>query len=153
MDKTFVDPFIDATRNVLDMMASTKVEAGTPYLKKDQVAQGDVSAIIGLTGDISGTVSVSFSQECAVPIVASMLGEEITEMNSVINDAVGEITNMISGQARRALDGLGRPLQAAIPTVITGKNHTITHMTNQPVVAIPFNTDSGTFTIEVCFGT
>ena len=86
-----------------------------------------------------------------LPIVSSMLGEEIKEMSSVTNDAVGEITNMISGQARRALDELGRTLQAAIPTVVSGKNHAITHMTNAPVVAIPFKTDSGKFTIEVCF--
>jgi chemotaxis protein CheX len=151
MDVIFINPFIDATLNVLEMMASTKASAGTPYLKKDQVAQGDVSAIIGLTGEIGGTLSVSFSQECVLPIVASMLGEEIKEMNSVINDAVGEIINMISGQARRTLDELGRTLRAAIPTVISGKNHTITHMTDHPVVAIPFNTDRGKFTIEVCF--
>jgi chemotaxis protein CheX len=80
-----------------------------------------------------------------------MLGEEMKDMNEEINDAVGEITNMISGQARQKLADLGRALKAAIPTVITGKNHTIKHMTTYPIIAIPFNTDNGEFTIEVCF--
>jgi chemotaxis protein CheX len=46
---------------------------------------------------------------------------------------------------------MGRPLQAAIPSVIMGKGHQITHITNHPVVAIPFQTDNGGFTIEVSF--
>ncbi len=151
MDVKVVNPFIDATLNVLETMAYTKAEAGKPYVKQDQVAKGDVSAVIGLLGDVSGTVSVSFEETCVLPLVSSMLGEEIKEMNNEINDAVGEITNMISGQARLALEELGRSLRAAIPIVIAGKNHSITHMTNYPVIAIPFSTKNGKFTIEVCF--
>lgn len=151
MDVTFINPFIEATLDVLETMASTKAVAGKPYLKQGQVAAGDVSAVIGLTGEVSGTVSVTFTEACILPIVSNMLGEEIREMNSHITDAVGETTNMIAGLARRKLDELGRPLQAAIPTVVSGKNHTITHTTNYPVVAIPLSTDSGGFTIEVCF--
>jgi len=52
MDAKFIDPFISATLNVLDTMAFTKAEAGKPYLKKDQIASGDVSGVIGLTGEV-----------------------------------------------------------------------------------------------------
>ena len=79
-----------------------------------------------------------------------MFGEEIKELNEEIKDAAGEITNMISGQARKILDELGRTLHGAIPSVIMGKNHTLTHMTTSPIIAIPFSTDNGDFTIEVC---
>lgn len=72
------------------------------------------------------------------------------ELNEEIKDAVGEITNMISGQARKELEELGRSLKAAIPTVVMGKNHSITHITSHPIIAIPFSTDNGDFTIEVC---
>jgi len=132
-------------------MASTKAEAGKPYLKKDQVARGDVSGVIGLTGETRGTISISFSEASILPIVSNMLGEEMKEMNEEIKDAVGEVTNMISGQARKRLDEQGRSLKAAIPTVIMGKDHSITHMTTYPIIAIPFSTDNGEFTIEVCF--
>ena len=44
-------------------MASTKAQAGKPYLKKHQVAGGDVSMVIGLTGDCKGTVAVSFAKK------------------------------------------------------------------------------------------
>jgi len=151
MDVHFINPFIEATLNVLETMASTKAKAGKPYLKKDQVARGDVSGIIGLTGDTRGTISVSFTEKSILPIVSNMVGEKIKELNEEIKDAVGEITNMISGQARKRLDELGKPLRAAIPSVIMGKNHTITHVTTHPIIAIPFTTDNGEFTVEVCF--
>ena len=151
MDVRLINPFITATLHVLETMASTKAEAGKPYLKKDEVARGDVSGVIGMTGETKGTVSVSFTEKSILAIVSNMLAEEIKELNEEIKDAVGEITNMISGQARKALEELGRPLKAAIPTVIMGKNHTITHVTTYPIIAIPFSTDNGEFTIEVCF--
>lgn len=151
MDVRLVNPFIDATRSVLGTMASTNAEAGKPYMKNDQIAQGDVSGVIGLTGKTRGTVSISFTEDCILSIVSNMLGEEMMELNNDIKDAVGEITNMITGQARQKLEEMGMSLKAAIPTVITGKNHTITHITVAPVMAIPFTTDNGKFTIEVCF--
>ncbi|RZB35766.1 MAG: hypothetical protein SRB2_02816 [Desulfobacteraceae bacterium Eth-SRB2] len=42
-----INPFINATLNVLETMAFVKSEAGKPYLKKDNVARGDVSGING----------------------------------------------------------------------------------------------------------
>ena len=61
MDVNLINPFIDATLNVLETMTSTKAEPGKPYLKKGQVASGDVSGVIGLTGEARGTISVSFT--------------------------------------------------------------------------------------------
>lgn len=150
MDVNLINPFIDATLNVLETMTSTKAEPGKPYLKKDQVATGDVSGVIGLTGEARGTISVSFTEKSILAIVSSMFKEEMKELNEEVKDAVGEITNMISGDARKKLEELGRSLKAAIPTVIMGKNHTISHMTTSPIIAIPFSTDNGGFTVEVC---
>lgn len=151
MDVKLINPFIVATLHVLETMASTKTKAGKPYLKNEEVAKGDVTGVIGLTGDSRGTVSVSFSEKCILAIVSKMFAEELTELNDEITDAVGELTNMISGQARQKLELVGKSLKAAIPTVIMGKDHTISHITSYPVVAIPFTTDNGDFTIEISF--
>ena len=151
MDVKMINPFIEATLHVLETMAFTMAEGGKPYLKTDQIAKGDVSGILGLTGDAKGTISVSFSEKSILTIVSNMFGEEIEELNEEVKDAVGEITNMISGQARQKLDELGMSLKAAIPTVIMGKSHSITHFTKERIIAIPFTTENGGFTIEVCF--
>ncbi len=150
MDAKMINPFINATMNVLETMAFTKSEPGKPYLKKDDVAQGDVSGVIGFTGETNGTVAVTFDESCILKIVTNMFGEEMTEMNNDIADAVGELTNMISGQARKELEEIGKIFHGAIPTVVTGKNHKLESMTSGPKIAIPFKTEAGSFTIEVC---
>ena len=151
MDVRLINPFINATINVLETMAFIRVEAGTPYLKKDNTATGDVSGVIGLTGVANGTIAVTFEAECILAVVSGMFGEEMHELNNEIADAVGELTNMISGQARRELEEIGKRFKAAIPSVVTGKNHSIIHYTDGPKIAIPFTTEKGDFTIEVCF--
>ena len=146
---TLAKPFVTATVDVLSMMAMVTPTAGKPYVKKDMVAKGDISGIIGLTGDSRGIVSVSFKKDCAVSIVKNMLGGDIQDILTDVQDAVGEITNMISGQARRILAEGGTTLQSGTPTVIMGKSHTISHVSSSPIMAIPFDTEFGQFTIEV----
>jgi chemotaxis protein CheX len=149
LDVKYINPFIEATYHVLETMAKTTAEGGTPYLKNGLIAKGDVSAIIGLTGDVSGTLSISFEETCILAIVSNMFNEKVA-MNEEIKDAVGELCNMISGQARQRLDGLGLNLKAGIPSLIMGKGHTVKHISDKRIIAIPFTCADSNFTIEVC---
>jgi Predicted inhibitor of MCP methylation, homolog of CheC len=115
------------------------------------VAQGDVTGLVGLTGEKNGSVSISFSRPCAVAIVKGMLGDDISDIMNDVRDAVGEITNMVSGQARAGLAEKGMVFQGSTPSVIMGDGHTISHMAKTPIMAIPFQTEHGDFTIEFCF--
>ena len=151
MDPSLAKPFIKATKDVLSSVASLEVVAGTPYVKKDKRARGDVSAIIGVTGDKNGTFSISFDRKTAIHIVKQMLGDAIEDIMQDVQDAMGEITNMISGHARVGLADMGLKLQGSTPSVIMGDNHTIAHMTSAMAIAIPFSCDAGTFTLEFCF--
>ncbi|MEW5773859.1 MAG: chemotaxis protein CheX [Thermodesulfobacteriota bacterium] len=148
-DAKVVKPFLHAVENVISTMAMVEVKAGKPYMKRDNVACGDVSGIISMSGDRNGTISVTFSEAAIKVIVSNMLGEQITEMNQDVKDAVGELTNMISGQARRGLAEIGMTMNGGIPTVITGKDHSISHICKDPLLAIPFETPNGPFTVEV----
>ena len=144
-------PFIQATIHVLSTMACITPVAGTPYIKNNDLAQGDVSAVVGITGYKSGTISVTFTKKCAIGVVRGMLGDDIQDVVQDTKDAVGEITNMISGQARSGLTEIGLNFQGSTPTVIMGDNHTISHITKSSVVAIPFTSNAGEFTVEFSF--
>jgi len=150
MDVRFINPFLNGTVSVLKTMAFIEPEHGKPYLKKDSIARGDVSGIIGLTGAVTGSMALSFSEGAILKIVSNMLGEEIKEVNGDITDAVGEITNMVSGVARKELESIGLTVSAAIPTVVSGKSHSIKHILSGPSVVIPFETEEGSFVVDVC---
>jgi chemotaxis protein CheX len=143
--------FIKATNEVLSTMAMISPVAGKPYVKKDNTARGDVTGVIGLTGDRMGTISVTFTQSCALAVVKNMLGDDIQDVVQDTRDAVGEITNMISGKTRQLLAETGLTILSATPTVIMGKNHSVYHISSEPIIAIPFTTDFGDFTVEFCF--
>ena len=150
MSMTIGKHFISATTHVLSAMANIVPHAGTPYVKETMFAKGDVSAIVGITGHARGSISVSFTKPCAIALVKGMLGDDIQDIIQDTRDAVGEITNMISGQARASLAEAGMVFQGATPTVIMGDGHTIGHVSRGPVIAIPFTTEHGEFTIEFC---
>ncbi len=151
MNIEFINPFINATMSVLETMCMLPSTPGTPYVKKDNKAIGDVSGILGLAGEQTGSFAVSFSESCILRAVSNMLGEEITTLNKDVEDAVGEITNMISGGARRELGENGFHFEMALPTVVIGKNHSISHIGRGETVVIPFSTDAGPYVVEVSF--
>ncbi len=144
-------PFIRATIDILQTMAGIGATAGTPYIKKTHQAKGDVSALVGVTGDRVGTIAVSFTRPCALALVRGMLGDDIQDVLQDTQDAVGEVTNMVSGQARAGLAEMGVVLQGSTPTVIVGDGHVVRHISPCPVVAIPFHSPAGEFTVEFCF--
>jgi chemotaxis protein CheX len=152
-DAKIVRPFLEAVKNVIGTMAMIEVVPGKPFMKRDTVASGDVTGVIGITGDRNGTMSVTFTRPCIQAVVGNMLGEPVDELNQDVRDAVGELTNMISGQARRGLQMLGVRLEAGIPTVVTGENHSIAHISREPILAVPFSTTHGDFTLEVSLET
>jgi len=150
MDVRFINPFLDGVREVLKTMTFTDAEMEKPYLKKNDAAHGEVSGIIGFTGDIIGSLAVSFESSCICGIATSMLGEQFHEPNRDVLDAVGELTNMISGVARTKMEKDGLLVFAAIPSVIVGKDHIISHILKAPSIVIPFSTPHGRFVIDIC---
>lgn len=150
MDVKFINPFLYGTAEVLNKMANVKPVAGKPFAKTHDTAYGDVSGIIGMTGDAIGSLALTFSEKCIIGIVSKMLGESHNEINKEVLDAVGELTNMISGASRKLMEKDNLKVFAAIPTVVFGKNHTVRHVIQGPSIVIPFQTESGDFVIDVC---
>jgi len=135
---------------VIKTMAFIEAKPGKVYLKQTSVAYGDVSGIIGITGDATGSLAISFTESCILDVVNKMLGENYPNATQEVFDAVGEITNMISGVARNYLEKDGMQVYAAIPSIVYGKDHTINHILKSPSIVIPFMTEKGSFVVDVC---
>lgn len=150
-----IDPFVDAVTNVLTTMAFTTPQPGTAFKRNHRQpseSEGDITAIIGMTGLVNGSMAISFSEKAILHIVSNMFGETCEEIDGEVRDAVGELCNMINGDARRTLEGAGMSIFASIPTIVSGKGHHITHSVAGPSTVIPFSVgaDAPLF-IEVCF--
>jgi chemotaxis protein CheX len=147
-----IGPFVKATTQVLETMAFLSPTPGEAYTKKRGTPTGDVTGVVGIMGSgYTGSVAVSFSESCIMAVVSNLLGEQITELRPDVLDAVGELTNMISGAARAEFSNSGLELEAGIPAVICGHAHVIAHASEAQVTVIPFTTEHGAFTVEACF--
>ena len=149
-----IQQFVEATTTVLGTMAMVEATVTKPFVKQNTVAHGDITGVIGFSnpqGKGKGTMSLTLTTSSALGIVGSMLYEEQAQLNDTVIDAVGELTNMISGQARKGLVNMGMVFEGAIPSVITGKGHTVRHVSTTAVLAIPFETKHGALMVEVCF--
>ncbi|MBI3599527.1 MAG: chemotaxis protein CheX [Nitrospinae bacterium] len=153
MNVDYINPFLNATINVLETMAFIKPQQSRkPYLKKrEDLTKGDVTGIIGLTGHERGSIAVSFSKKCILRIIKGMLGEEKCYIDTEVRDAAGELTNMIAGDGRRILSSMGYNFEASIPTIIVGPNHYIEHTTKGSIIVIPFKIEDNPFFVEACF--
>ena len=149
MKAEHINPFLNAAINVIATMAQIEVKAGKPDLKRGNVTMGVVNGVIGLASkEHLGNMIVSFDEGCILGIVSKMLGEHFTVIGKDVLDAVGEITNMISGGAKRELNELGYLFEMALPVIITGKQVAIHQLLDGPTISIPFTTPFGTFQVE-----
>ncbi len=151
LDVNFINPFLDATISVLEVQTQTKAKAGTPHLKKEEEKlMGDISGVIGLVADaFTGTVVISFPEATFLKLISRMLGEEFTSITPEIKDGAGELTNIIFGQAKIDLNKKGYGIKTALPSVVTGKDHTVSDFSKGPKIIIPFECDVGSFAVEI----
>jgi chemotaxis protein CheX len=145
----YINPFLSATVNVIQTMSGLKLVPGKPSVKADNRTWGIVSGVIGMaSAKLRGNMVVSFDQPSILSIVSKLLGEEFTTIDQDVIDAVGELTNMISGNAKKELSEKGFKFDMALPVMILGKDVEIMQLTKGPILSIPFDLDRGKFVVE-----
>ncbi len=146
----WINPFIEATYSIIEAVAAVKVSMDKPLkIRQSNTVGYDVSGIIGLTGEATGSIALSFPKKTALNIVSDFIGEDVLGIDSDTMDAVGELTNMIAGRAKKLFAEKGIRMKISIPTVILGKGHTINTKKNIPSIEIPFKSEEGDFAILV----
>ena len=138
MDVKYINPFVLAAQTVFKTMLGIEVAMGKPALKEIRSASGDVTGIMSLVGDKKGMVAISFRIKGALFIFNSLVGDAADKMGPEVVDAIGELTNIISGQARKEFENGGIILKASIPMVVVGKEVETNFITKLPVVSLPF---------------
>src|SRR5271165_6222184 len=147
MKVDYINPFIAATLNVFDTMVGVELHRGSPSLKDGFQPSYEVSAVIGLSGKAKGTVVLSLDRDVAIQVAAALLQEQPPELNADVADAMGEMANMIAGQAKAQLEHLSMSL--GLPAVVTGKGHCIEFPRNAMRICIPFRCVWGPLDLEV----
>jgi chemotaxis protein CheX len=82
-------------------------------------------------------------------VYEKMLGEKHDKITEEIEDAAGEILNMIYGHAKTILKEREIPLEKALPSVMRGENIKIVCNTVSPTIELVFGSEIGEFHMEL----
>jgi chemotaxis protein CheX len=110
-----------------------------------------ISSLVGMAGTYNGMVSLHMPWDLAIRITSYMSGMEVTELGNDVNDAMGEITNMIAGSFKQHLSKSGLDTHLSTPSVIYGNEYVITLNNNPDQIAVRFATDDDWFMVAVAF--
>lgn len=146
MNTTLVACFVKSVKNVLTTMAGIQCQLGTPALKASPAPTHDVSALVGFSGEVTGSVVVTFSEKAAIDVVEAFAGEELSLDSEDFADAIGELCNMIAGNAKK---DFGLKANIGIPTVIIGPGHTVARLRDVPCIVVPCTSEVGDFAVEI----
>jgi chemotaxis protein CheX len=147
----YLTPFIENTIEVLSKMASLKATFREAYFSNDMRIYGDLSGIIGLSGNSEGTVAITLYWDLASKIIARMMNISETNINAeYIHDGTGELINMISGSTKKKFSGTPFHFELSLPTVVMGSGHQLGHPDGSSIAVLIFDVKESAFILQVC---
>ncbi len=148
MRAEFVNPFVKAATEVISSELGVQPSHGSASLQTAPYTTEDVTALIGVTGRVEGTVLLSMGAGTAKGIVSHMMGQEFSELDELAQSGIGELGNVITGRAAILLADAGYPSDIAPPMLILGQGSTISTLSERRLL-IPLQTPHGGLNIQV----
>ena len=148
MKVAYINPFILATCNVFDTIVHVPVSVGRPYLRvaKDRPNRCYcISAVIRLSGSATGQVVLNFSESAALALGSGLAGITLREIDNVCLDALAEMVNRVTGEAKEQFPG--GQVSLSLPTLLPTAQ--VVFPRDCPAVVIPFDTSVGRFTLDI----
>jgi chemotaxis protein CheX len=115
-------PFVDAANDMLGLEIGIEVTKGQITESTGQGTSQEVNILIGVTGDVTGTVIYGMSVSTAKAIAEAMLMHEIPSLDRNAQSALCELGNMISGMAMSKFDESVSDLALTPPSFVVGKD-------------------------------
>lgn len=122
------DVFKTMVGRVPSFVAQAELKGGTTEAASAE-GRPQVVGTVGFIGDCNGLIYLHLDLAFARACTCSMLGMTEAELDEagdeVINDAIGELTNMAVGTFKNGLCDVGYPCKLTIPSILRGTNFSI----------------------------
>lgn len=146
-EQDMVGYLIHATKEVFNTMVMMELEDSYPLQEPITHFHCSVTSMVGLAGTYTGILSIHCPQTFALRITSSMLGMDVTDMGEDVNDALGELANMLGGYVKQTLSKGGLDINLSIPTVISGEEYTVNSTADSDCIIIPFINEGDRFLV------
>ena len=122
-----------SAREVFNLMLGAELTPSSEPVVENGL---NITSMVGLAGAICGLLSLRCSTGSASLIASKMLGEELSGVEETTLDAVGEVCNMVAGNFKDKIAGMGDGCQLSVPTVIVGEDYSLRALTNDYAIEV-----------------
>lgn len=148
MKAEYVNSFYKVTQDVFNLMLDLDVERGNIKVVEGLVSSRNANVVLGVTGDLKGSILFSFTKDMTLEMVRIMSGLEMKTIDNFVSSALGEVANIIGGNALTNLTCYNYICDLVPPQVIIGEYKSLS-MANKKALLIPLRTDIGEFDINI----
>ncbi|MBU5427554.1 chemotaxis protein CheX [Tissierella pigra] len=148
MKAEYVNSFYGATQDVFRLMLDLPVEKGDLKVIEGMVCSKETNILLGITGDLKGSILFGFKNHTALEMVKIMSGMELNEIDNFVSSALGEVANIIGGNAVTNLTSYDYICDITPPQVIVGEYKSMS-AANKKSLLIPLKTDIGEFDVNI----
>jgi chemotaxis protein CheX len=145
-----VKAFITATTVALAEMANTEVAVREVCHATLVEPWGDIAAVVGIKSMTKGLVVFSVPKQMAAAIAERVLGNVREEVNdTLVRDCLGEIANVIAGQAKTLVAGTPYQLTFSLPDIVVADQTASKPDRARGCLVVFFHSDLGEFTLRL----
>lgn len=116
----------ETVQEVFARMLGLQIEPTNPQIPESGLGE-DRTAIVGFSGAMRGSCEVQVNEQAARAVASAMLGTPVDDAAS-LDDAIGEICNMVGGGWKDRVPSLSSLCALSPPTIISGRAYKV-HMT------------------------
>ncbi len=148
MNVNYLNPFIEASQNVIRDIAGLDSQLQKVYLRGNSFSGDEVIIIIGVTGALIGQVILTLNSKTMDILVKQMYAGDAANLDSDLKrSAIAELTNMIVGNASSVFYKKGLKMFITTPTILTGKHIVISN--KYPIICIPLKIEGDNGLLEI----
>lgn len=140
---------IESTMEIFSSMVMMEVEVVGSVGSESPPLENSISGVVGLAGTHRGVLAIHLPFDVAMKITTAFLGMAVEEMNEDVEDAVGELANMLGGSIKAILSEKGRDIDLSLPTTILGRLYEFQPTKPAEKIVVPFGCDAGEFSVEL----
>jgi chemotaxis protein CheX len=146
-----LEPFIAAARLTLAEMAGTGAAVRAVYRTRQPRVDGDTTVMLGLTSGPVGALVLGFPGRTAAALAGRVLAGVVEGPDEgMVRDCMGEIANVLAGQAKALLLGTPYHFSLSTPTVLSRAEHEVRSHPEADCLVVAFASDVGDFALQLC---
>lgn len=143
------DKIIESAKEIFSSMVMMEISVSGENMTQSVPLIESITGVIGLAGTHKGVLAIHIPNKVAMAITSSFLGMDVDEINEDVEDAVGELANMLGGNVKSILSENGRDINLSLPSTITGQQYDFQPTKEAERIIIPFRCDAGEFSIDL----